>query len=208
MFAAFATGSALAVSIGSAAYASVHSDRSLGSSASDPLVRAEAMIDAFYSFDPARLRASMADAPKSQPAILYYQGWAQGGNYKVLDRKPCRLDKPDEISCSIKVKDDLIAALGTGYDVTDTFHLTVDGGRITAVRTSSDDPPQMKQAFDWLLDKNPDLLKAGPCEGFSPADRRRRIAFEESLQAFTISRRKNRKRVSCALPFAVLARRW
>ena len=98
--------------------------------------------------------------------ILYYQGWAEGGNYEVLDRKTCRFDKANEVRCAITVKDDLIAALGTGYDVTDVFHVTFGGGRIAAVRTSSNDPPEMKQAFDWLVERNADFLKVEPCRGF------------------------------------------
>lgn len=133
--------------------------------AAPELAAAKALIDAFYSFDPARLRGSMSDAPDSMPNILYYQGWAQGGNYRVLDRKPCRFDKADEISCSITVRDDLIGALRTGYDVTDTFHLSVDGGRIVKVWTTSNDPPEFDQALSWLRAERPDLL-TGPCRGF------------------------------------------
>ena len=129
------------------------------------LAAAEALIDAFYSFDPDPLRAALADAPASQPEILYYQGWAEGGNYKVIDRKPCRFDKPDEVSCSIKVEDDLIGALGTGYDVTDTFHLTFKDGRIVKVATSSDDPPEFDRARKWLEREHPEILD-GPCRGF------------------------------------------
>ena len=135
------------------------------SSAAPKLDAAEALIDAFYAFDRARLRAALVDAPETAPVILYYQGWAQGGNYAVIDRKPCRLERDDQISCDIKVKDDLIAALRTGYDVTDTFHLTFKDGRIVQVTTSSDDPPDMKQAFDWLRTERPELID-GPCRGF------------------------------------------
>ena len=129
------------------------------------LAAAEKLINAFYSFDPAPLRAALADAPESAPQILYYQGWAEGGNYAVLDRKPCRSISADEVSCDIKVRDDLIAALGTGYWVTDTFHLTFRDGRIVKVRTSSNDPPDFEQALDWLKAQRPDLM-TGPCRGF------------------------------------------
>ena len=130
------------------------------------LAAAEKLIDAFYSFDPAPLRAALAGAPKSAPVILYYQGWAEGGNYEVRDRKACEFDKPNEVRCAITVKDDLIGALGTGFDVTDVFHISFDKDRIAAVRTSSNDPPDMKQGFDWLVLRNPDFLKAAPCDGF------------------------------------------
>lgn len=129
------------------------------------LKAAEALVDAFYSFDPARLRAAMPAAKQSQPRLLYYQGWAEGGNYRVLDRKPCRLDKASEVTCSIKVKDDLVPALGIPYDVTDTFHLTFTGDQITAVTNSSNDPPEFEQALKWLGRERPELLD-GPCKGF------------------------------------------
>ena len=129
------------------------------------LVRAEALIDAFYSFDPARLRAVMADAADSQPALLYYQGWAEGGNYAVLKRDACRFDKPDEVSCAITVKDDLVPALGIGFDVTDTFHISFREGRIVGVRTSSNDPPEFEQALKWVDKQRPALFDE-ECRGF------------------------------------------
>jgi hypothetical protein len=129
------------------------------------LAAAEHLIDTYYSFDPAPLRAALADAPESAPQIVYYQGWAEGGNYAVLERKPCRLVSADEVSCDIKVRDDLIAALGTGYWVTDTFHLTFRDGRIVKVRTSSNDPPDFEKALDWVRTQHPDLM-TGACRGF------------------------------------------
>jgi len=140
-----------------------------------PLGQAESIIDSFYSFDSARLRAAMADAAQSMPQITYYQGWAEGGHYKVLDRQPCRTVSATEIRCSIKVRDDLIQALGTGYDVTDTFHMAVADGRIVKITTSSDDPPAMMEAFKWLRAKNPEIWTTGPCKdlfagGLTPQD--------------------------------------
>lgn len=130
-----------------------------------PTGAAQKLIDAFYSFDANRLRAAMADAPGSQPQIIYYQGWAQGGNYTVVERKPCRLTSPSEISCDVTVRDDLIAILKTGYWVTDTFHLTLRDGRIVKVLTSSNDPPDFDQALDWLKRERPKIM-TGPCKGF------------------------------------------
>jgi hypothetical protein len=139
--------------------------QSPASGGSPRLAAAEKLIDAFYSFDPTPLRAALADAPASEAQIVYYQGWAEGGNYTVLERKPCRLTGADEASCDITVRDDLIAALGTGYWVTDTFHLTFRDGRIIKVRTSSNDPPDFAKALDWLKGERPDLM-TGPCRGF------------------------------------------
>jgi hypothetical protein len=130
-----------------------------------PLNRAERLIDAFYSLDPARLRAALSDAPASQPQIIYYQGWAEGGNYGVLRRKPCRFTATNEVSCEITVRDDLIAALRTGYWVTDTFHMTLAGDRIVSVRTSSNDPAEFDQALNWLKRQRPELM-TGACRGF------------------------------------------
>lgn len=129
------------------------------------LIAAERLIDAFYSFDPAQLRATMSDAPGSQPKLLYYQGWAKGGHYAVLERKPCRSVPKNDVSCEITVRDDLIAALQTGYWVTDTFHLTLRNARVINVRTSSNDPPDFDQALDWLKREQPEVM-AGPCKGF------------------------------------------
>lgn len=129
------------------------------------LATAEGFIDAFYSFDRERLRKVLAHAEGSQPQILFYQGWAQGGGYAVLDRKPCAPAGSDAIACPVTVRDDLIAALGAGYWVTDTFHLTFAGDRLTAVRTSSDDPPEFELALEWINAERPAVM-SGPCTGF------------------------------------------
>lgn len=106
------------------------------------LAAAEAFVDAFYSFDPARLSAAMAGAPESLPRISYYQGWAEGGNYTIVQRMPCRVEDPYQVSCSVTVRDDLIQALGTGLDVTDTF--------------------EFDQAMEWVQSERADLVD-GPC---------------------------------------------
>jgi hypothetical protein len=131
----------------------------------ETFAKAEAMIDAFYSFDPARLRAALANAPASQPAILFYQGWAQGGNYAVIERRPCAAGSEETIACPITVRDDLIATLGTDYWVTDTFHLTFENGLLVKVQTSSDDPPEFGHAIEWVRRERPEVM-SGPCQGF------------------------------------------
>ena len=160
--------------------------------AAPQLTAAESFIDAFYSFDPDRLRGAMSTAPVSLPKMLYYQGWAKGGNYIVLDRKPCRFEKAEEVRCDITVKDDLISALGTSYDVTDSFHLTFKDRRIISVRNTSNDPPEFEQAQQWLLRERPELL-TGPCLGFfaggpTPQDCVR--AFVKGFADFTSRRRR------------------
>lgn len=130
-----------------------------------PITAAERLIDGFYSFDRVKLRAAMSEATGSQAKLLFYQGWAEGAHYAVLARKPCRFTFKNEIACDITVRDDLIAALKTGYWVTDTFHLTLSEGRIVKVRNSSNDPPDFDQAMEWVSRTRPEVM-TGPCQGF------------------------------------------
>lgn len=152
---------ALLLGLGGYAVAALPRD----ASGNPPVVAAEKLIDAFYSFDPNQLRVALADAPASQPPLLFYQGWAEGGNYAIIERQPCQFVGESEVTCAITVRDDLIAALGTGYWVTDRFHLTLREGRIIAVRNSSNDPPEFDLALNWLKREQPDLM-TGPCRGF------------------------------------------
>jgi len=126
------------------------------------LKTAEGMIDAFYSFDPALLGGFLADAGESQVKILYYQGWAEGGNYKVLNRAACEPEAPMVISCAITVQDDPVVQLQTGFNVTDTFHLSFDGPTIVGVKTSSDDQPIYFEARKWVEKNMPEVM-TGPC---------------------------------------------
>lgn len=129
------------------------------------LAAAENLIDAFYSFDRTRLTQVLESAKTSQPAILYYQGWAEGGTYRVLKRIPCIQDGPASAHCSITVKDDLMGALGIPFDVTDTFHVSFAEGRIVAVKTSSNDLPVFDQAFKWVRRERPESIRVA-CDGF------------------------------------------
>jgi hypothetical protein len=132
----------------------------------DPkLSKAEEFIDAFYSFDRSRLNALLDQAESSKPDILYYQGWAEGGKYKIVDRKPCTSVGENAVACPITVDDDLGNALRFAYEVTDTFKLTFSGGEIIAVETSSDDPPEFYTAQQWIKANRPELIEV-PCKGF------------------------------------------
>ena len=53
------------------------------------IATAESFVDAFYSFEQSALRGALKSAEDSFPSILYYQGWAEGGNYTVFNRMPC-----------------------------------------------------------------------------------------------------------------------
>jgi hypothetical protein len=129
------------------------------------LAKAESFIDAFYSFDPVELRAFLSKAEESAPSIIYYQGWAKGGNYKVLNRKPCEISDLNSVKCSITVEDDPILALGIDFKVTDTFQISFENSEISAVKTSSDDPQIYHDAKDWVRANLTDLIEV-PCRGY------------------------------------------
>ena len=129
------------------------------------IAASEAVIDAFYSFDPIALRKALTSAEPSIPTIVYYQGWAKGGNYEVLNRRPCKSNSAGEVSCAITVKDDLIGALGIDFNVTDTFHISFSNGMIAKVQTTSNDPQTFNDALEWVRRERPDLIRE-PCRGF------------------------------------------
>ena len=126
------------------------------------LQKAESMVDAFYSFDAQRLRPILDKAGEAQAKLLDYQGWAEGGNYIVIKRAPCALVENDKVDCSITVQDDPVLALETGFNVTDTFHVSFDGVEIVGVQTSSNDQPIYYEAIQWVEENMPDVM-AGPC---------------------------------------------
>jgi hypothetical protein len=130
------------------------------------LAAAEIFVDAFYSFNAQKLEATLSHAEDSIPSMVFYQGWADGGNYQVVNRMPCKSESAESVSCSIAVKDDHMGALGIDFDVTDTFHLSVSEGRIISVRNSSNDLQVYLDAEKWVRRKRPELIRE-PCRGFS-----------------------------------------
>lgn len=126
---------------------------------------AESVIDAFYSFDAVRLDAALRDAAASKESLLYYQGWAEGGNYEIVERGRCVVKARNVVSCPITVKDDPMLALGVDFFVTDTFEITFAEGSVVAVETSSNDLPIYYEARDWVEREMPELI-AQPCQGF------------------------------------------
>lgn len=129
------------------------------------LTTAEAFVDAFYSFDALKLEATLSSAEESAPVIAYYQGWAEGGNYQVVNRMPCKSDSATSVSCSITVKDDLMGALGIDFDVTDTFHLTFSEEKIISVKTSSNDLQVFRDAEEWVKHERAEFIRE-PCRGY------------------------------------------
>lgn len=122
-------------------------------------------VDAFYSFDSLRLAEILKNADdSSQLKILYYQKWAECGNYKVLTRHECISKNDSIILCPITVKDDLISALKIDFNTTDTFLLSINKGQITNVQNSSNDPEIYFKAREWVIKNLPELIE-GPCKG-------------------------------------------
>jgi hypothetical protein len=137
-----------------------------GDGGSEEISTAEKFIDAFYSFDRSRLEPLLAHADETvKKEITYYQGWAEGGHYAIVNRMPCTKDGTGKVKCPITVKDDHMAALGIPFDVTDTFHLAFKDGKITSVETSSNDLDVYVAARDWVNRMRPDLVRE-PCKGF------------------------------------------
>ena len=155
-------------------FAMHHMQGEAQSEESAQLAYAESFIDAFYSFDPSQLASLMVAAEESRPRLLYYQGWAEGGNYIVLDRASCAMEEVNKVACPVTVQDDPVVALKTGFNVTDTFHLTFDGETLVAVDTSSNDQPIYYEARKWVEANMPEVM-SGPCknrntEGATPGE--------------------------------------
>lgn len=125
---------------------------------------ANKFIDAFYSFNSDTLTKVLSNAKESQPNILYYQKWAECGNYKVIKRHDCIIQNDSLVICSITVKDDLMGALEIDFNVTDVFHITIVKGQIHSVETSSNDPDLYYKAKEWVKLNRPELIEI-PCEG-------------------------------------------
>lgn len=128
------------------------------------LTIANNFIDAFYSFNSNELLPLLKYAENSKAEILYYQGWAEGGNYEIIKRYPCEVKNDTLIICPVTVKDDLIKALELNLNVTDTFHIVIKNRKITTITTSSNDPPIFYEAEEWIRKNHPELINE-PCKG-------------------------------------------
>jgi hypothetical protein len=125
---------------------------------------ANQFIDAFYSFNRDTLKRTLLYAEESQPRILYYQKWAECGNYEILKRFNCEEKNDSTVICPITVKDDLMSALQLDLNVTDTFHITIKNQQIRSVQTSSNDPDLYYEAREWMNQNRPELIEE-PCTG-------------------------------------------
>ena len=127
------------------------------------IVIANQFIDAFYSYNKDSLNSTLEYAESSKPSILYYQKWAQCGNYEIIERFKCKEKNDSLVICPIMVKDDLMGALQLDLNVTDTFHLIIKNRKIRSVQTSSNDPDIYYEAKDWIKKNRPELIEK-PCE--------------------------------------------
>lgn len=120
--------------------------------------------DAFYSFNRDSLQALLAAAESSQPEILYYQKWAECGNYQVLHRDSYVELNDSTVLFPVTVKDDLMGALQIDFNVTDTFRITLRNGKIRSVQTSSNDLDEYYTAKEWVKTHRPEYVEKA-CEG-------------------------------------------
>lgn len=125
------------------------------------LAVAERFIDAFYSWSPNELSATLAKAPADTSRTLYYQAWAEAGGYQVQTRRPCVASATGTVDCAITVTDNIGGALG--YTATDTFHLVFADHNLVGVSFTSDDPPILQELFGWLEANRPSVMN-GPCK--------------------------------------------
>ena len=126
------------------------------------VVVANQFIDAFYSFNKDSLSSILSEANESRPGILFYQKWAECGNYAVLNRADVIVKNDTLVICPVTVRDDLIQALELQMHVTDTFHLGIIDGHIKSVETSSNDPELFHEARKWVREHLAELVEE-PC---------------------------------------------
>jgi uncharacterized protein YcfL len=63
------------------------------------VVVADKFVDAFYSFDRDSLASVLSSAESSQPNLLYYQKWAECGNYELVKRADCIIRNDSLVTC-------------------------------------------------------------------------------------------------------------
>ncbi len=126
----------------------------------EKLELAEAFITSFYSWQPNRINGSIADA-ESQSSVLYYQGWAEAGNYQIKNRQPCYEARNGLVYCAITVTDDIGGTLG--YIATDTFELSISDDQIETVQFAGDDPFIFTMVLAWMYFTKPEVFD-GPCK--------------------------------------------
>ena len=120
---------------------------------------ANQFVDAFYSFNKDSLKAVLSDAEESQPNIMYYQKWAECGHYEVIDRGKYFERNDSVVTFPVTVKDDLMKALGINFNVTDTFYILIQHGRIRSVTNSSNDLDEYYKAKEWVKNNYTDSFE-------------------------------------------------
>lgn len=128
------------------------------------VVIANKFVDAFYSFNRDSLQAILSLAKESQPNILYYQEWAECGHYEIVHRDKYVEKNDSLVLFPVTVKDDLMTALKIDFNVTDTFRIAIQNGKIRSVQTSSNDPAIYYEAKEWVKQNRPEFVEKS-CEG-------------------------------------------
>ncbi|HEY3430742.1 MAG TPA: hypothetical protein VGK39_08705, partial [Cyclobacteriaceae bacterium] len=90
--------------------------------------------------------------------------WAECAHYKILDRSHSFVKNDSLIIFPVTVQDDLMAALSIDFNVTDTFHISIQDGKIISVKTSSNDLPEYYEAKEWVKENRPEFVEKA-CEG-------------------------------------------
>jgi hypothetical protein len=131
---------------------------------------ANKFVDAFYSFNSDSLATILSAAGESTSAMLSYQKWAECAHYGVVNRATC-IEKSDSIVIvPVTVKDDLMGALHIDFNVTDTFHISIQNGEIKAIKTSSNDPPAFYEAIEWVKQNQSEFFKKNCEDGSTPCE--------------------------------------
>ena len=128
--------------------------------ADESVATAEAMLDAFYSFDAAALAQRLAGVAEAD-TVLYYQAWAKAANYRIQTRRPCTTEDDSTLICAVTVTDDFGQTLG--YVATDTFTLSFENHQLVSVLFEGDDPPVFSELFVWIGANQPAVI-TGPCK--------------------------------------------
>ena len=132
---------------------------------------AESFLDAFYTFDQSKLTRFLAPGADAD-RVLYYQALAQAANYKIKNRNLCVHNASKAIVCAVTVTDNFGQTMG--YVATDTFTMTIQENKVSAISFEGDDPPIFQQLFAWIAENRPEIL-GGPCKdlfegGKTPGD--------------------------------------
>ena len=109
------------------------------------------------------------------------------------------MEEENKVACPVTVQDDPVVALKTGFNVTDTFHLTFEDKTLVAVDTSSNDQPIYYEARKWVEANMPEVM-SGPCKNRNSEDAtpgRLRSRNDQGLRGFLRSSGRTGQALGC-----------